>query len=366
MSLTVEIVRQALRGVDDPEIHKDLVSLNMVGDISIDGTAVRLRIDLTTPACPLKGKISGDIDAALLAVGATTVDIEWGAQVRQQLGGAHGLIPGVKNVIAVGAGKGGVGKSTVAVNIAAALAQSGASVGLLDGDIYGPSMPTMLGLTERPKAGADQKILPMHAHGMLCISMGSFVPAEAALIWRGPMLNNALRQFFADVRWGELDYLVIDLPPGTGDVPLSLSQMVNVGAAVIVTTPQDVALADVVRAKTMFDQLKIPVAGLIENMAGFTPPGSDQVIDLFGAGGGEKAAAKLGVPLLGSLPIEPEICVGGDAGTPLVISHPNHPVAQRFTAVAEALAGKLSMLSASEPKMPPPAPSEGGLQVETS
>jgi ATP-binding protein involved in chromosome partitioning len=344
MSLTVEIVRQALRGVDDPEIHKDLVSLNMVGDISIDGTAVRLRIDLTTPACPLKGKISGDIDAALLAVGATTVDI----------------------VIAVGAGKGGVGKSTVAVNIAAALAQSGASVGLLDGDIYGPSMPTMLGLTERPKAGADQKILPMHAHGMLCISMGSFVPAEAALIWRGPMLNNALRQFFADVRWGELDYLVIDLPPGTGDVPLSLSQMVNVGAAVIVTTPQDVALADVVRAKTMFDQLKIPVAGLIENMAGFTPPGSDQVIDLFGAGGGEKAAAKLGVPLLGSLPIEPEICVGGDAGTPLVISHPNHPVAQRFTAVAEALAGKLSMLSASEPKMPPPAPSEGGLQVETS
>ncbi len=345
MSLNETIVRQALQTVNDPEIGKDLVTLNMVGKISVSGSAVQVVIDLTTPACPLKGKIQDDIEQALTRVGADQVDIEWGVQLAGQSHQQQSLVPGIGYVIAVGAGKGGVGKSTMAVNLAAGLVRSGARVGLLDADIYGPSIPTMMGLNEKPKAGADKKILPMQAHGMKVISMGSFVDDEAALVWRGPMLNKALRQFFADVRWGDLDYLVVDLPPGTGDVPLSIAQMVTVGAAVIVTTPQDVAVADVLRAKTMFDTLKIPVAGVIENMAGFTPPGGGVPIPLFGEGGGEKAAKRLGVPLIGQLPIDARVSNQGDEGTPVVLADPQSDIALTMLELAQNVAGRLSVLA---------------------
>ena len=360
MSLTEEMVRNALRGVNDPEIHKDLVTLNMVGPVAIDGTTVRLTIDLTPPACPLKGKIQGDIEEALTAIGAEKIDLEWGVQMAGQMHGQQSLVPGVKYVIAVGAGKGGVGKSTVAVNLAAGLVRSGAKVGLLDADIYGPSIPTMRGLNQKPQAGADRKILPMDAHGMKVISMGSFVDEDAALVWRGPMLNNALRQFFGDVRWGELDYLVVDLPPGTGDVPLSIAQLVTVGAAVIVTTPQDVAVADVVRAKTMFDTLKIPVAGLVENMAGFVPPGGGDPIAVFGAGGGAKAAQRLDIPLVGSIPIEPRLSEQGDEGTPMVLADPDSDIALRLLELAQNIAGRLSVLALERPAETP----GGSIQVE--
>ena len=345
MSLNETVVRQALQAVNDPEIGKDLVALNMVGKIAINGSSVKVVINLTTPACPLKGKIQDDIEQALAKVGVDEVDIEWGVQMAGQTHQQQSLVPGIGYVIAVGAGKGGVGKSTMAVNLAAGLVRSGARVGLLDADIYGPSIPTMMGLAEKPKAGADKKILPMQAHGMKVISMGSFVDEEAALVWRGPMLNKALRQFFADVRWGELDYLVVDLPPGTGDVPLSIAQMVTVGAAVIVTTPQDVAVADVLRAKTMFDTLKIPVAGVIENMAGFTPPGGGDPIPLFGEGGGEKAAKRLGVPLIGQLPIDRQVSNQGDEGTPVVLADPNSDIALKMLEVAQNVAGRLSVLA---------------------
>ena len=345
MALDERVVRDALKTVNDPEIGKDLVTLNMVGEIQVEGAFVRAVINLTTPACPLKGKIQGDIEQALTGVGAERVEIEWGVQMAGQRHEQQSLVPGIKYVIAVGAGKGGVGKSTVAVNLAAGLSRSGARVGLLDADIYGPSIPTMLGLNEKPQAGADKKILPMRAHGMKVISMGSFVDDTAALVWRGPMLNNALRQFFGDVRWGELDYLVVDLPPGTGDVPLSIAQMVTVGAAVIVTTPQDVAVADVLRAKTMFDTLKIPVAGLIENMAGFTPPGGGDPIPVFGEGGGRKASERLEVPMLGQLPIEPRLSSQGDEGTPMVLADPQSAIALKLLEVAQNVAGRLSVLA---------------------
>jgi ATP-binding protein involved in chromosome partitioning len=345
MSLNEATLRDALRSVNDPEIGKDLVTLNMVGAIAINGDSVSVVIDLTTPACPLKGKIQGDVTEALQNVGAGEVSIEWGVQMAGQINGQTSLLPNVKYVIAVGAGKGGVGKSTIAVNLAAGLVRSGAKVGLLDADIYGPSIPTMLGITAKPQAGADRKIIPIQAHGMKVMSMGSFVEADAALVWRGPMLNNSLKQFFGDVRWGELDYLVIDLPPGTGDVPLSVAQLVTVGAAVIVTTPQDVAVADVVRAKTMFDTLKIPVAGLIENMAGFVPEGGGESIPLFGSGGGAKAAEKLDVPLLGSLPIDARLSVQGDEGTPMVLADPDSDLALSLLALAQNIAGRLSVLA---------------------
>ena len=360
MSLNEASLRDALRSVNDPEIGKDLVTLNMVGQITINGDLVTVGIDLTTPACPMKGKIQADVEAALMAAGAGRVVVDWGVQMAGQRHDQQSLLPGVKYVIAVGAGKGGVGKSTVAVNLAAGLRRSGARVGLLDADIYGPSIPTMLGLRQRPQAGADRKIIPMEAHGLKIMSMGSFVDDEAALVWRGPMLNNTLRQFFGDVRWGELDYLIIDLPPGTGDVPLSIAQLVTVGAAVIVTTPQDVAVADVVRAKTMFDNLQIPVAGLVENMAGFIPPGGGEPIPVFGEGGGEKAAERLGVPMLGSLPIEPRLSNQGDEGTPMVLADPQSTIAMRLLELAQNIAGRLSVLALERSA----SAQGGGIQVE--
>ena len=343
--VTTEAIQGALSQVMDPELNQDLVSLGMIGSLSINDDVVQLRVDLTTPACPLKDKIEADVRAALEPLGISKLDLSFGAQVRNQSSGQAHLLSGIKNIIAVGAGKGGVGKSTVAVNLAASLASYGASVGILDGDLYGPSLPTMLNICGPPQVTADKKLLPIVRHGLKAVTMGSFVAKDQALVWRGPMLNNALRQFFSDVVWGELDYLVIDLPPGTGDIPLSLAQMIPVGAALIVTTPQAVAIDDVRRAKSMFDQLKIPVAGLVENMAGFTPPGSDDIIPIFGEGGGQQAAQEFGVPFLGSLPIDPNVRICGDGGMPVVLEDRESPVSQALDAMARGLAGRLSVLA---------------------
>lgn len=348
MSVSERDILAAMSKVMDPELHIDLVKAGMVKDIRVDGDKAKLKIELTTPACPLKGKIQADAEAALKQVpGLKTFDIEWGAQVRSApagMGGPQGqaMLPQVKNVILVGAGKGGVGKSTVSVNLAAALAREGAKVGLLDADFYGPSVPLMTGITEKPVSPDGKTLLPLEKHGLKVMSIGFLVEADQALIWRGPMLHGALMQLVRDVRWGELDYLVLDLPPGTGDVALSLSQSVRAAGAVLVTTPQDVALADVVRAKQMFDKVHIPVLGIVENMSQFVCPHCSKATPIFNQGGGHKAAQMFSIPFLGEIPLDLKIRESGDAGVPVVISAPDSPEAQAFRAMARNIAGRVS------------------------
>jgi ATP-binding protein involved in chromosome partitioning len=275
------------------------------------------------------------------------------AKVREAVGadGPRQSLPGVKNVIAVGAGKGGVGKTTVSVNLAIALARCGSRVGIIDGDIYGPNVPIMLGM-KQPLVTDGQKIVPGEKYGLQVISMAFLTQEDAPIIWRGPMLHGALQQFFRDVRWGELDYLVVDLPPGTGDVALSLSQTVPVAGAIVVTTPQQVSLADSRRAVAMYKKLNIPPLGIIENMSYFACPGCGRESDIFGRGGGEKMAADLGVPFLGSIPIYQPIREGGDAGVPLVVSEPDAPAARAFMAAAERTAAQVSIASYHRPTIP--------------
>ncbi|QRK06551.1 Mrp/NBP35 family ATP-binding protein [Archangium violaceum] len=348
MSVSERDILAAMSKVMDPELHIDLVKAGMVKDIRVEGDKAKLKIELTTPACPLKGKIQADAEAALKQVpGLKTFDIEWGAQVRSApvgMGGPQGqaMLPQVKNVILVGAGKGGVGKSTVSVNLAAALAREGAKVGLLDADFYGPSVPLMTGITEKPVSPDGKSLLPLEKHGLKVMSIGFLVEADQALIWRGPMLHGALMQLVRDVRWGELDYLVLDLPPGTGDVALSLSQSVRAAGAVLVTTPQDVALADVVRAKQMFDKVHIPVLGIVENMSQFVCPHCSKATPIFNQGGGHKAAQMFSIPFLGEIPLDLKIRESGDAGVPVVLSAPDSPEAQAFRAMARNIAGRVS------------------------
>ncbi len=348
MSVSERDILAAMSKVMDPELHIDLVKAGMVKDIRVDGDKAKLKIELTTPACPMKGKIQADAEAALKQVaGLKTFDIEWGAQVRSApagMGGQQGqaILPQVKNVILVGAGKGGVGKSTVSVNLAAALAREGAKVGLLDADFYGPSVPLMTGITEKPVSPDGKSLLPLEKHGLKVMSIGFLVEADQALIWRGPMLHGALMQLVRDVRWGELDYLILDLPPGTGDVALSLSQSVRAAGAVLVTTPQDVALADVVRAKQMFDKVHIPVLGIVENMSQFVCPHCSKATPIFNRGGGHKAAEMFSIPFLGEIPLDLKIRESGDAGVPVVLSAPDSPEAQSFMAMARNIAGRVS------------------------
>lgn len=345
MSLSERDVLTAMSTVIDPELHVDLVKAGMVKDVRIQGNDVRLKIELTTPACPMKAKIQADSEAALRTVpGIGSFEIEWGAQVRSApIGmGKEQLLPNVKNVVLVGAGKGGVGKSTVAVNLAVALARDGARVGLLDADFYGPSVPMMTGLSDKPTSPDGKTLNPMEAHGLKVMSIGFLVEADQALIWRGPMLHGALMQLVRDVNWGELDYLILDLPPGTGDVALTLSQQVRAAGAVLVTTPQDVALADVVRAKQMFDKVRIPVLGIVENMSQFICPHCDKATAIFHHGGGRKAAALFGVPFLGEIPLQLKVREGGDAGMPIVAGAPDSAEAKAFLEMARNIAGRIS------------------------
>jgi ATP-binding protein involved in chromosome partitioning len=347
-TLTEAAILDVLRTVQEPELGRDIVTLNMVKDIAIDGDAVALTIELTTPACPLKDEIERNTRSALAGIGAGTVDVTWGAMVRRSVPRqAEQLLKDVKNVIAVASGKGGVGKSTVSVNLAVALAQAGASVGLLDADITGPNIPMMLGVDGQPKASEDGKrILPLERHGVKCISIQFFVPEGQPIVWRGPLVGGAIQQFLRDVEWGELDYLVIDLPPGTSDAQLTLAQAVPLGGAVLVTTPQEVSLSDVAKALGMFKRLSVPILGVVENMTAFICPNCGESHEIFGRGGGERFAAEHGIPFLGSIPLDITVRQGGDVGVPAVAQREPGPAARALTALAGTVAAHVSVRAA--------------------
>ena len=344
-------VLEALKVVRDPDLQRDIVTLGFIKDLKIDGGQVSFTIELTTPACPVKDQMRDQARAAVQQVaGVTAVDVRMSARVREAVGadGGRQSVPGVKNVIAVGAGKGGVGKTTVAVNIAIALAKCGGKVGIIDADIYGPNVPIMLGMKTQLTTDG-QKILPAEKYGLQVISMGFLTGDDAPIIWRGPMLHGALQQFFREVAWTNLDYLVIDLPPGTGDVALSLSQTVPVAGAIVVTTPQQVSLADSRRAVAMYKKLNIPTLGIIENMAYFVCPSCSHEADIFGRGGGEQMASDLGAPFLGRIPIYQPIREGSDSGVPLMISEPDSPAGRALMAAAERTAAQVSIASYNRP-----------------
>ena len=350
-SATPEKVLAALRTVQDPELHRDIVSLGMVKDLAVNNGNVAFTVELTTPACPLRESIEGDCKKALAEIsGISRVDIAFGAQVRGSKAGAGqtDLLPTVKNVVLVAAGKGGVGKSTVAANLAVALKLHGAATGLLDADIYGPSVPIIMGVRGEPQkieVDGAYKIAPTLAHGVPVMSIGFFLDADQAVIWRGPMLGKALHQLMADVHWGDLDYLVVDMPPGTGDVQITFSQQLKVSGALLVATPQEVALADVIRAKTMFDKVMIPIVGIVENMSYFICDGCGKKHEIFSRGGAQRAAERFNIPYLGEIPITPALREGGDKGVPILVQDPKSEVSKIFLEIAAKLAGQLSIAS---------------------
>ncbi len=346
--ITEPQVLAQLGKVIEPELHKDLVTLKMVKDLRIEGTKVQFTVELTTPACPLKSEIEKTARQAVMEVpGVTDVVVDFSSSVtrgRSQV--QENLIPEVKNTIAVSSGKGGVGKTTVSVNLAVALAQTGAAVGLLDADIYGPNVPLMMGILRPELEQEGQKIIPPENHGVKVLSIAFFVPEDQPVVWRGPMIHSAITQFLRDVKWGALDYLVVDLPPGTGDAQLSISQLVPMTGAVIVTTPQDVALLDSRKGLEMFRKVHVPVLGIVENMSYFVCPHCNERTEIFSYGGGRKAAEKLSVPFLGEVPIDPRIRVGGDAGQPIVVGYPDSPQAEAFRRIAGQIAAQISVLNA--------------------
>jgi ATP-binding protein involved in chromosome partitioning len=340
-----EAVLAALKVVIDPDLRRDIVSLGFVKNVAIANGRVSFTIELTTPACPVKDQLREQAAAAVRALpGVSDVDVQMTANVRSVSAPETGRtpLPGVKNVIAVGAGKGGVGKTTVAVNLALALARFGSRVGILDGDVYGPNVPMMLGLRTQLVTDGTQ-IVPGEKYGVQVGSLGFLTQAEAAVSWRGPGLRGAVQQFFRDVAWTNLDYLIVDMPPGTGDVALSLSQTVPVAGAVLVTTPQQVSLADTRRAVRMYQKLNIPPLGVVENMSYYACPNCHHEADIFGHGGGEGLATAMTLPFLGRLPVYQPIREGGDSGVPLVISEPGSPAGRAFLAVAERVAAQLSI-----------------------
>jgi ATP-binding protein involved in chromosome partitioning len=336
----------ALKGVLDPEIRKDIVTLNMVKDVRCDGGFVLVHVELTTPACPMKDVIQRDVESALRNAGAESVKVEFSAKTRgpaAPAGGEKDVLPQVKNVVAVGAGKGGVGKSTIAVNLAIGLQRAGATVGLMDGDIYGPSVPTLLGLKGMPPNINGSRLTPYFVHGIHAVTIGALVPEDKPLIWRGPMAHGAFKQLLLDnTAWPELDYLIVDLPPGTGDVPLTLCQLLPLTGAVVVATPQQVALDDAVRAVRMFQQLHTPILGLIENM-GFLVTETGQEIDIFGRGGAELAAKKMQLPFLGALPLFPELRINSDSGRPHANFEGSPRLADALISITQNLAGQISI-----------------------
>src|SRR5258706_2939684 len=346
MTITKEAVLKALSTVQEPDLHQDLVTLNMVHNLEIEGNSVTFTVMLTTPACPFRAKIERDSKEAVMAIdGVKFVTVKMDSDVPND-GRMRGLVSmPIRNAIAVGSGKGGVGKSTVAVNVAVSLAQSGARVGLLDADIYGPNTPTMLGVEKLPPPNG-QRLIPAIAHGIKMISMGLLVKPGQPLIWRGPMLNSAIRQFLGDVEWGELDYLIIDLPPGTGDASLSLAQALPLIGAVIVTLPQLVSLEDAGRGLNMFKTLEVPILGIIENMSYLDLPDSTRM-HIFGSGGGAPLSQLTETTFLGNVPMDQNVRIVGDTGKPIVVSYPDSPVAKALTEITQKIAAKVSVAALS-------------------
>jgi len=346
MEITKEQVLDALKSVMDPDLKKDVVSLGFIKELQIEGGRVSFIMELTTPACPLKEQLKTAAEQAVRGIaGVSEVQVEVSSKVsthRVQM--EEEILPGVRNIIAIASGKGGVGKSTVCVSLAVALARTGARVGLLDTDIYGPSIPIMMGVKEQPEL-KEQKLIPIIRYGVKLMSIGFLISEDTPLIWRGPMVMKAVEQLLMDVDWGELDYLMIDLPPGTGDVQLTLAQKVPMTGAVIVTTPQDVALLDVVRGISMFKKLNVPILGIIENMSFFQCPHCGERTEIFSHGGGEAASRKLEVPFLGEVPIDLKTRTGGDTGRPVVIDDPESGQSKIFMKIAEQMAARISTLS---------------------
>ena len=349
--LNQDVILSALSTVQDPDLKKDLVSLNMIRDLKVDESSgiVSFRVVLTTPACPLKAKIEQECRGAVQAVaGVTQVQIKMDAEVRAKNQPSH-RIEGVSHIIAVSSGKGGVGKSTVAVNLATALALEGARVGLIDADIYGPNVPTMMGVTDQPRIEVDsargEVFIPPTAHGVKVMSMGFLTQGDQPVVWRGPMLHNIVNQFCHKVSWGQLDYLIVDMPPGTGDVQLSLAQLVPVSGAVVVTTPQEVSMQDVRKAIHMFEKVRIPLMGIVENMSYFKCGNCESKHYIFGENGGKLLAKKFNTELLAELPVVSEVRAGGDMGKPIVVADSQSPVAQAFRELAKKVAQQASILA---------------------
>ena len=341
---THDQVMAALATVNDPELHASIVRLGMVKEVVIEDGIARLKIELTTPACPLKDKILGDIEAVLQPLGLA-VQIDWGANVRAS-NPKEGQKPieGVRNIIAIASNKGGVGKSTVASNLAVALAKAGARVGLVDADITGPNLPTMFGLEQGLQRESTNGLRAVERYGVKLVSIGFLLPKGTPVVWRGPMIGSAVRQLLHDVPWGELDYLIVDLPPGTGDASMSMAQDAPIAGAVIVSTPQAVSVEDAMKAVAMFEKLDVPVFGMIENMSYFIAPDTGTRYDIFGHGGAERAADELGIDFLGEIPIEPAVREGADSGVPIVYGHPESDSAKAITRIAGNVAARLSVL----------------------
>lgn len=357
MAFTEKDITAALSRVMEPELHRDLVTLNMVKDIKISGGDVSFAIELTTPACPLKDVMEKDARAELAKIpGMGKVSIEWTSNVLANAKVRSTLQVPVKNIIAVASGKGGVGKSTVSVNLAIALSKLGARVGLLDNDVYGPNVPIMLGLptAQLSRDGKesiysvetkDGKLIPMEKYGIKVMSIAFAYPIEQPLVWRGPMLHAAIRQFLQDVTWGELDYLIIDMPPGTGDAQLSLGQVVQGAMGIIVTTPQLVSMSDALRGLNAFEQMNIPIIGVVENMGPYTDPSTGAKVAMFGEGGGQRLATMKNAPFLGSVPLDPMIRVGGDSGKPVIVASPDSETSKRIMDIAQQVAARVSVIN---------------------
>jgi ATP-binding protein involved in chromosome partitioning len=348
-ALTQARVLDALRAVRDPDLHRDIVTLDFVKEVTFDGNAVTVHIELTTPACPVREELKGAAERAIREAipEAGEISIQMSSRVTQRAQRRQAdVLPGVKNTIAVASGKGGVGKSTVSVNLAVALAQEGARVGLVDADIYGPSIPLMMGITGRPGV-RNQRLQPMENWGVKVMSIGFLVDPMQAVIWRGPMASGAIKQFMTDVDWGELDYLVFDLPPGTGDIQLTLVQTIPLTGAVIVTTPQDISLADARKGYVMFEKVNVPILGLIENMSYYVCTHCGHREEIFDNGGGRRAAEELGVPFLGEIPIFTSIRVSGDAGKPVVLEEHTGGPGESIRRIARNMAAQVSIRNAS-------------------
>ena len=345
--VTVDQVLSSLKKVVDPELHKDIVSMGMIKDLVITDDKVSFTLELTTPACPFNDDIEQDVRTAISSIGVADLDLRITARVMEGRAiSMDELIPDVKNIIAVASGKGGVGKTTIAVNLALALARSGAKTGLLDADVYGPSVPLMLGAEEAPQV-LNNKIQPPIVEGIKVISMGFFYEqSQQAGIYRGPIVSGIVKQFLTDVQWGSLDYLIIDLPPGTVDAPLTMAQTIPVTGIIIVTTPQDVAMNVAVKALGMFSKLNVPIVGVIENMSYFQCPHCSERINIFGEGGGRKISEKFDIPFLGEIPLFPQIMEGSDKGKPVIISDPNSIQAIALRKMASITAGRISVIAA--------------------